>query len=285
MKVCQGNDVLISMYLDGELEGEERDRLVRHMESCEACREYYRQMCMVQRSIGIVDIPPGLHENIMKSVEKERLKGLGRRRRKFFAAAVAAAAGLFLCFSVFTGSLPFMKQTSLGTEQEGAEMAELKLSDSGEGVSVSTYDANSSERSVGASSDQTAMTIESQMAWFSENEGDMAVVENYAEDSAGQMENLAEYISDSLNGSVDGFGYYLITEGKTENVPESVASNLTDIKAGSLIFIKTTNSLQAKQDIYCSMSENGFEIYEDSEGEYFAIDETAENGLLIIELE
>ena len=33
MKVCQGNDVLISMYLDGELEGEERDRLVRHMES------------------------------------------------------------------------------------------------------------------------------------------------------------------------------------------------------------------------------------------------------------
>ena len=54
---------LISAYLDGELDGEERQRLFDHLSSCGACTVEMEDMQNVRsavRSLPMMELPPGL---------------------------------------------------------------------------------------------------------------------------------------------------------------------------------------------------------------------------------
>ena len=75
MKVCNDFYLLINLYIDGELEGEEARAVEKHLQSCPACRRYCDEICMVNRAVRDVDYPQNLHGSIMAAVGKEMERG------------------------------------------------------------------------------------------------------------------------------------------------------------------------------------------------------------------
>ena len=68
MKVCNGNELLINLYIDGELPENEARALEAHMRECPACRQYCDEICMVNRAVQDLEPPKDLHASIMAAI-------------------------------------------------------------------------------------------------------------------------------------------------------------------------------------------------------------------------
>jgi len=77
MKVCNDYYLLINLYIDGELEGEDARRVEEHLQACPACRRYCDEICMVNRAVQDVSYPKDLHHSIMAAVDAERAAAQG----------------------------------------------------------------------------------------------------------------------------------------------------------------------------------------------------------------
>lgn len=151
MKVCNDFYLLINLYIDGELEGEEACAVEKHLQSCPACRRYCDEICLVNRAVRDIDYPQNLHGSIMEAVGKEMERGkvidfpgdVGRaaksdqisektterrkpRRKRRWIGTVAAmlAVALVGAFGMENG-LSFIRR-GIGTAQESADTAVME---------------------------------------------------------------------------------------------------------------------------------------------------------------
>lgn len=120
MKCTEARALLASDYIDGELDGDARGEVVRHLEACVGCRQYEETVRRAAvepfRNAPRDTAPASLWPKVRRGIQREREGGvraaLCRLRRSFFvpaaayAAAFAAAAVIavmFLARAPFTG--------------------------------------------------------------------------------------------------------------------------------------------------------------------------------------
>ncbi len=101
MKPCRMQNQ-ISLYLDGELNGEALRRFEDHLQNCEGCRTEVEQMSDLLRALRTLperEVPAGLTDRLHAALAQEATKGTVRMKRKFnpwIAAPVAAALVVFV---------------------------------------------------------------------------------------------------------------------------------------------------------------------------------------------
>lgn len=114
---CRETGQLISPYLDGVLDSKETLQVQLHLDSCQHCREDYRdqaQLSDLLRSMGkdIKPAPPGFRDAVMQAVQHEASKAVRPRLRPGWSnlswkkAWPAVAAAVFLVFASLNGLLP-----------------------------------------------------------------------------------------------------------------------------------------------------------------------------------
>ena len=101
---CEQVSELISEYIDGELDDATAAAVASHIDNCDACRQLYEEISAVCRAVseaGEVQIPDGLHERIMDSVNAQKRASRRRRTITYLGFGVAA----MLCISVMSSTL------------------------------------------------------------------------------------------------------------------------------------------------------------------------------------
>lgn len=70
MKPCEEYEVLISAFLDGELDGEDRAELMEHMAACRSCQRYFDDLVAMHDALDQeeVPVPEGFAEQVMVRV-------------------------------------------------------------------------------------------------------------------------------------------------------------------------------------------------------------------------
>ena len=70
---CHQVQMRLSAFQDGELNGQERQRVIKHLESCSACRERYGEMEKVWQALGDFKeiLPePGFYGQLVKKINE-----------------------------------------------------------------------------------------------------------------------------------------------------------------------------------------------------------------------
>lgn len=72
MKPCEEYEVWISVFLDGELDGEDRAELMEHMAACRSCQRYFDDLVAIHDVLDQeeVPVPEGFTEQVMARVGK-----------------------------------------------------------------------------------------------------------------------------------------------------------------------------------------------------------------------
>lgn len=310
IKVCNGNKLLISQLIDGELSPEEELQLRDHMGRCPACRAYYEELSFISGHMDDIDFPDDLHASIMSAVEQSR--GGGKKPLRFGRKAPpvigAVAAAIMIVFAgvigVKSGIISFgssdkpyesvnmagsaetadlmMASPQMSLKQADGSRADEEAADGEDGGGGETVD-----RKTGSS---YPVTIDSTMTgWFNSAEGNVTVLkqidtESYT-DSGEELTARVEELSAALDGQFSGYGFYMVAFGQSQDLPDVFADQAGDVYPGMTLLIDVKNDLSVREQISCSMTENGFDVYDDQDGEYFTIDAEAEDGLVIIELD
>ena len=105
MKCCEDYTAALSAFADGELNENERNELLAHLEHCEACRDKLSELMILHtmfEELPELDAPEGFSERVLKRVhEEERAKKRSRRAwprvlAACFALVVISAAALHI---------------------------------------------------------------------------------------------------------------------------------------------------------------------------------------------
>lgn len=107
MSCCDKYMELVSLYVDGELSGDEVAGLLGHLDGCDSCRRYYEAMLAISGAMEETPAPEGFAASVMSGVrasacrrentgEKAAERKPGRLRR----AVVVRVAGLAACLAL-----------------------------------------------------------------------------------------------------------------------------------------------------------------------------------------
>ncbi len=309
MKVCNGNKLLISQLIDGELSPEEELQLRDHMGRCPACRAYYEELSFISGHMDDIDFPDDLHASIMSAVEQSR--GGGKKplcfRQKTPPVIGAVAAAIMIVFAgvigVKSGIISFgssgkpYESVNMSGSAETANlmMAPPQMSLKQADGSRADEEASDGEDGGGREIEEKAgsaypVTIDSTTTgWFNSAEGNVTVLkQGNSESVIGREEALTarvEELSAALDGQFSGYGFYMVAFGQSQDLPDVFADQAGDVYPGMTLLIDVKNDLSVREQISCSMTENGFDVYDDQSGDYFTINAEAEDGLVIIELD
>lgn len=130
MKNCEYYEELIGAALDGEITAEEDKELRAHLESCEACRNFYEAMQAISGTDDALgDVPENFTANVMARVhetaapaEKPAKKKASIQRLVTRCGALAAAAAVAIWAGVtFSGT--FAAKGASSTAREESEIA------------------------------------------------------------------------------------------------------------------------------------------------------------------
>lgn len=130
MKNCEYYEELIGAALDGEITAEEDKELCAHLESCEACRNFYEAMQAISGTDDALgDVPENFTANVMARVhetaapaEKLAKKKVSIQRLVTRCGALAAAAAVAIWAGVtFSGT--FAAKGASSTAREESEIA------------------------------------------------------------------------------------------------------------------------------------------------------------------
>ncbi|MBQ2326018.1 MAG: zf-HC2 domain-containing protein [Clostridia bacterium] len=290
MKICSQNELLINMYIDGELSADEIDALEAHMAECPACRQYCEELRAMTEAMKDIEYPENLHKTVMAAVDSE-YKAQKKKVISFRPLAKVAAAAAAVALAVFVGAEAGIVP-GFGTDAR-AEEADCVMQDSAVAYNgalpETAYDSKS--MNVMEVSPESPMTIMSTtLGWFTENGKDhVTVIDDASAAAAPEEETSESRVDELMNGIVqdlgsegDGYGYYLLAMGSIDSLPAVFADQAEGAGAGYTLLISVKSDDKVREDISRSMSENGFEVYEVTEDEYFTCEPTAEEGLLIV---
>lgn len=310
MKACNGNKLLISQLIDGELSPEEELQLRDHMGRCPACRAYYEELSFISGHMDDIDFPDDLHASIMSAVEQSRGGGkkplcFGRKAPPVIGAVAAAIMIVFAgVIGVKSGIISFgssdnsYESANMSGSAETADLMiaapqmSLKQADGSQAdeEAADGEDGGGGETVGRKTGSSYPVTIDSTMTgWFNSAEGNVTVLkqidtESYT-DSGEELTARVEELSAALDGQFSGYGFYMVAFGQSQDLPDVFADQAGDVYPGMTLLIDVKNDLSVREQISCSMTENGFDVYDDQDGEYFTIDAEAEDGLVIIELD
>ena len=124
MNSCEHYQELISRLVDADVSREEYEELLAHMNTCSRCSALYTVFYDLSEIIGSeesVELPEGLHENIMAGVRRSDLEKKNRRVRRIWTrTALTAAACLALVLFAMRGFSPTERAESSVVRSEEA---------------------------------------------------------------------------------------------------------------------------------------------------------------------
>ena len=107
MKCCEEYTAALSAFADGELNENERNELLAHLEHCEACRDKLSELMILHtmfEELPELDAPEGFSERVLKRVhEEERAK---KRSRRAWPRVLAACFALVVISAAALNFLP-----------------------------------------------------------------------------------------------------------------------------------------------------------------------------------
>lgn len=210
MKNCEYYEELIGAALDGEITAEEDKELRAHLESCEACRNFYEAMQAISGTDDALgDAPENFTANVMARVhetaapaEKPAKKKVSIQRLVTRCGALAAAAAVAIWAGVtFSGT--FAAKGASSTAREESEIAMYSAAEDSAETERAARDAAPAEAPAPAGGRMMAAAPESAAA-----DGSVTVTVTTAENGASD---------DAVTLPDDGFfaGYLLLDEGET----------------------------------------------------------------------
>ena len=124
MEHCEDYLELISAGIDGQLTGEELQKLNDHLARCPDCRALYDIMAendAALAGLGDCEPPEGFAQSVMERIQAERVPGkiVSLFRRPQFKKAMTAAACALLCIGVVRFSNGFFPMGSSPAEPSG----------------------------------------------------------------------------------------------------------------------------------------------------------------------
>ena len=127
MNSCEHYQELISRLVDADVSREEYEELLAHMNTCSRCSALYAVFYDLSEIIGSeesVELPEGLHENIMAGVRRSDLEKKNRRTRRIWTRTVlTAAACLALVLFAMRGFSPADRaESSVVRSEEAADV-------------------------------------------------------------------------------------------------------------------------------------------------------------------
>ncbi len=321
MKVCNDYRLLIQLYIDGELNAEERRVVEQHLSVCPACRRYCDEICMVNRAVQDVDCPQDLHAGIMAAIAQERAaaaevipfpekeampKHKKRPQRRWIGTVAAmlavACVGLFGMDSglaaVFSGmrAKSAAETTTVVESTSEAPMAEEKSAQ----LAVPKNEAVKAPAEL--SGEGKAIRIEeTTAAWFTDSTDHVDVLncnvpaamdvpeeqpeaEVSPEAEEGQLtDERMEALAAMVGDKAGEYGFCLVTAGSIEQLPAVFADQAEEAVTGFTLVITVRNDPEVRDQIGEIMASCGFEVCSDT-GEWFAADPNAAEGLVLVEL-
>ncbi len=309
MRVCNENALLISRYIDGDLDEAEARALREHLASCEACRLYYQQLCDIGEQLNHdIEYPASLHANIMAAVEGERKRVVRFRPRRRIAAAAAAIAvvaaiGVFAVRSgvLRMGSSKAADETAMQTVMISAAADSVESAGKAETLKEPAYMTSLAQSApeTYAVAEPQAVTIENTALGWLENAGGVTVyndADRLVEDvnaksavtAAGPAESGEtidlEELAEQLGEDAQGYAFCIAARGPLERLPDGMRDRFGALASGDVLLVAVENDAAVRDEIADSMAENGFAVAED-DGTAFALDPQADEGLVIIELD
>ncbi|MDP4153238.1 MAG: zf-HC2 domain-containing protein [Bacillota bacterium] len=95
---CEQYEEKINMLIDDELQDDEKEELLKHLESCGECKENYEMLLKMKNAFADAEIaaPETLHNDIMQKVNAAAIRKKRHKRPLPFAFIAAAAAVIII---------------------------------------------------------------------------------------------------------------------------------------------------------------------------------------------
>ncbi|MCQ4725159.1 DUF4349 domain-containing protein [Anaerotignum faecicola] len=288
---CEKALELISLYIDGELNKEEQEEIIKHMEQCESCKKEYdslKEMVETLKEMEYMPLPEGYHERLMDKIENAKVEradftGKDKNKRNIWKKYVSIAAGLFVVAVIGIGGNNILtneisvsqgeasSETS-GYEAGGTEPQTMAMDAASGGRSLGAAPAEAKLETYGAENDEAAEANDG-AAYDSGNSLNAdsvniaerkniktsyisIEVENFDE-AAENIENEAE----AAGGYVQNFNSYIYYEDTDNDV---------SLKSGSMTVRVDKNNYNSVKDSIKSIGEvsSENEYVEDVTGQY-----------------
>ena len=107
MKCCEEYTAALSAFADGELNENERNELLAHLEHCEACRDKLSELMILHtmfEDLPELDAPEGFSERVLERVHEE--KRAKKRSRRAWPRVLAACFALVVISAAALNILP-----------------------------------------------------------------------------------------------------------------------------------------------------------------------------------
>ena len=107
MKCCEEYTAALSAFADGELNENERNELLAHLEHCEACRDKLSELMILHtmfEELPELDAPEGFSERVLERVHEE--KRAKKRSRRAWPRVLAACFALVVISAAALNFLP-----------------------------------------------------------------------------------------------------------------------------------------------------------------------------------
>lgn len=211
MKVCNGNELLINLYIDGELPENEARALEAHMRECPACRQYCDEICMVNRAVQDLEPPKDLHASIMAAIAAAQEAEIvtpfpasddtearsGHKKRHHWLRTVAAMLAIALVgvFGMTHGVDAVFQKVKSSETADTALQSSGDVSENMQNTTLYTADAYAEAADQAPEDqtpeDQTPMRIQTPMlGWFADSSDNITVVSQNAEMPRGAAEEV-----------------------------------------------------------------------------------------------
>ena len=214
MKNCEYYEELIGAALDGEITAEEEKELRAHLESCEACRNFYEAMQAISGADDALGEPPeNFTANVMARVHEaaapaktpeetpaKKKTNITRLVTRYGALAAAAAVAIWAGVT-FGGA--FAAKSADSSSSTAPEVAMYSAAGDDAETEKAVRDAAPAEAPAGG----MMMAAAPESAAANEEDSSVTVTVAAAKDEAGETLTLSD----------DGFfaGYLLLDEGET----------------------------------------------------------------------
>ena len=127
MKCCEEYTAALSAFADGELNENERNELLAHLEHCEACRNKLSELMILHtmfEELPELDAPEGFSERVLKRVhEEERAK---KRSRRAWPRVLAACFALVVISAAALNILPRAGSDKAANETVAADISSAR---------------------------------------------------------------------------------------------------------------------------------------------------------------
>lgn len=139
MKCCEEYTAALSAFADGELNENERNELLAHLEHCEACRDKLSELMILHtmfEELPELDAPEGFSERVLERVHEE--KRAKKRSRRAWPRVLAACFALVVISAAALNILPRAGSDKAANETVAADNGSAR-DDTGGGAANDGY--------------------------------------------------------------------------------------------------------------------------------------------------